>query len=188
MSSNILPSIAGSLLLSLLASCGGGGGSVDPNQAIKPKSSSRDGGSAKEKVVAALARGHSKQKRSSLVWDSRLANAARARARDMATRGYLNHVDPDGYGPNEYITRAGYRLPLQWTAFKDANNVESYVAGLSDPEASFRWWMNSKKHVTHLLGFTDFYADQTRFGVGHVHLPNSPLRHYWVFLSAPPEK
>ncbi|MFT7173757.1 MAG: hypothetical protein ACI9NQ_001982 [Paracoccaceae bacterium] len=138
--------------------------------------------------MAALARGHSEQKRKSLVWDARLASVARARATDMGRRAYFNHIDPDGFGPNHHITTSGYRLPIKWTAFAEANQVESILAGHASADTAFKRWMGSKKHVNHILALNPFYVNQTRVGIGHAYVPNSPYKHYWVFLSAPPER
>lgn len=175
----------GLVALAFLTSCGQ---SVNPDEKVTPKSTSTDGGSATERRMAALVRGHSSQKRTQLIWDARLANAARRRALDMGKRGYFSHVDPDGNGPNWYATQAGYRLPIKWNAFKEANQVESILAGHSTAKGAFDRWMKSKKHANHLLALNSFYQDQTHFGIAHVEVPNSPWRDYWVFMSAPPEK
>src|SRR5690348_4117044 len=42
-----------------------------------------------------------------LKWNDTLAQVAEAKAADMATRKYVAHVDPDGYGLNYYINKAG---------------------------------------------------------------------------------
>jgi uncharacterized protein YkwD len=123
-----------------------------------------------------------------LVWDSRLAASARTRARDMGTRRFFSHVDPDGHGPNWHVSRTGFRLPLKWTAFKKSNQIESIIAGHATAEPAFRHWIASKKHSHHILASNPFYQNQTLVGVGYSYVPNSPYRHYWVFNSAPPEK
>ena len=172
------------LAAGLVASCGNGG--VAPEQ-VSPQPSPSDGGTAAEKKIAALVRGHSKQSRKQLNWDARLSKSARQRALDMANRGYFDHVDPDGNGPNYYVSQAGYKLPIKWTAFRAANQVESIVAGHATAESAFAHWMTSPKHVGHLLARDIFYEDQTSFGVGHAYVPGSPFGHYWVFHSAPPK-
>lgn len=177
-------SIAGGVLLVLLTSCGG---DIDPNQAVTPEPTPRDGGSSKERRMSALARGHPQQKRSTMIWDARLNAVARARAKDMGTRQYFGHVDPDGYGPNWHITKTGYRLPIRWTASDEGNQVESILAGHESVDAAFRMWMGSSKHITHILGHSDFYRNQTQFGAGYAFVPHSLYKHYWVFISAPPE-
>ena len=45
-----------------------------------------------------------------LKWNDTLAKVAEAKALDMATRKYVAHVDPDGYGLNYKINEAGYKL------------------------------------------------------------------------------
>ena len=118
----------------LLSSCGS---SKLQEERVSLKQSPRDGGSVNERKMAALIRGHSGQTRPQLNWDSRLAKSARNRAADMGHRGYFNHVDPDGRGPNWYVTRTGYKLPLQWTAFEYSNQVESIVVGYATAEGAF---------------------------------------------------
>lgn len=186
MSRKVLRAFLGGLVFFSLASCGGG--SVDPNEVVQPRPLPSDGGSAVEKKLAALARGHSKQNRKALIWDSRLHAAARARSKDMGVRGYFNHVNPDGFGPNWFVTQTGYRLPMQWTAFDGGNQVESILGGHVSAEAAFKMWMGSTKHVNHILARNPFYENQTRYGVGYVYVPNSRYKHYWTFISAPPEE
>lgn len=43
-----------------------------------------------------------------LVWNDTLARVAETKALDMANRNYFSHVDPDGYGMNHYINKAGF--------------------------------------------------------------------------------
>ena len=138
--------------------------------------------------MAALMRGHPKQKRQTLIYNPVLTSVARKRARDMAQRDYFNHTDPDGYGPNWHLTRAGYRLPIEWTAFKDANQVESILAGLQSPDAAFYDLMSSSGHRGHLLATSHFYVNHLCYGVGYAYNPNSKYKHYWSIITAPIEK
>jgi len=169
-----LKNIGSGFLIIFLASCGSG---INSDEIVTPRASSRDGGSAQERQMAAL----------TLIWDARLSKVARARAQDMAKRGYFSHVDPDGRGPNWHVTQAGYRLPIKWTAFDKANQIESILGGYASAEAAFKYWLDSPKHATHLLARSAFYQEQTRYGIGYANVPNSEFKHYWVFLSAPPE-
>jgi uncharacterized protein YkwD len=43
-----------------------------------------------------------------LTWNGLLGNAARAHARDMATRNYFAHVTPEGRTPQDRAEQAGY--------------------------------------------------------------------------------
>jgi len=44
-----------------------------------------------------------------LVLEPRLCRIAQAHAEDMVARRYFDHVSPDGIGPFERLTRAGWR-------------------------------------------------------------------------------
>jgi hypothetical protein len=44
--------------------------------------------------------------------------------------------------------------------------------------------MGSPPHRRHLLGETDFFADQVEYGVGYV--SGGDYRHYWVVITAQP--
>ena len=147
-----------------------------------------DGGLAMERQMASLMRGHPKQKREDFIYDARLNGVARAKARDIANRGYFSHIDPDGYGSNFKIAQTGYRLPIQWLAFKSSNQGESLLAGDASPATGLTRWLASGTHRSHILALAPFYQDQTRYGVGYHHDSTSKYRHYWVLLTAPPEQ
>jgi uncharacterized protein YkwD len=168
----------------ILASCGGG--SPHPSQ-IKAIPIPTDGGSKQERTMAALMRGHPKQQRKEFKYDARLAGVARAKARDMATRKYFSHINPEGYGSNWHVAKTGYRLPPQWLAFKGSNQGESLLAGEENVEPGFARWLSSGTHRNHILALNPFYQDQTRYGLGYHYDPNAPFCHYWVLVTAPPE-
>jgi len=48
--------------------------------------------------------------------------AAQIKAEDMAKRNYMAHVDPDGYGMNHFINKAGYKLIPAFMKSNSANN------------------------------------------------------------------
>jgi uncharacterized protein YkwD len=120
-----------------------------------------------------------------LTWHTTLARVARARANDMATRGYFSHTDPDGLGPNAHVRAAGYALPDWYGQEPAANNVESIGAGYATAADAFAGWLASPAHRTHILGLIDFYCQQTNFGIGYAFRADSPLKHYWCYISAP---
>ena len=116
-----------------------------------------------------------------------LAQVAREHAEDMAARDYFNPVNPDGFGPNYLVEQAGYELPDWYSQALDANNIESIAAGYTTPEAAWNGWLASPGHRTHVLGEdSDFFADQTNYGIGYAFAPGSQYTHYLVFISAPP--
>jgi uncharacterized protein YkwD len=139
---------------------------------------------AQEQQIADLMRHDPGQKRSSLNCNGILARVARARAEDMATRGYFSHTNPDGFGPNYLVRQAGHSLPAWWPTGNAENYIESIAAGLASPQATFQWWLGSSQHRQAILGETQFYADQTNYGIGYI--AGGPRRYYWVVLTAPP--
>ena len=141
---------------------------------------------AVEIQIASLAINHPDQARPTMVYDPLLNLVARTKALDLARRGYFAHVDPDGYGPNKAVQLTGYGLPDWWGDALDSNYIESLGGGYNSAQAAFEGWMSSPGHRRHLLAESEFYAGQTRYGVGYAELPGSPYRRYYVFLSAPP--
>ncbi len=137
--------------------------------------------------IATLAQQHPSQARSSMVYDPRLNVVARAKATDLGRRAYFAHVDPDGYGPNKAVKLSGFTLPDWWGSELGANYIESIAGGYANAQAAFDGWMASAGHKRHILAETDFYAGQTRYGVGYAQVPGSPYSRYYVFISAPPE-
>jgi uncharacterized protein YkwD len=126
------------------------------------------------------------QGRPSLTCQPILAGVARARAEDLARRGYFSHTNPEGLGPNYLVRQAGYILPAFYPTAPDANSIESLGAGAATPEAAWRNWMNSPPHRAHILGLQPFYAEQVELGIGHAFEPNSQYRHYWAVITARP--
>jgi uncharacterized protein YkwD len=139
----------------------------------------------REAELAALLTG-SAQRRPRLTWNPILAKVARERAWDMATRGYFNHVNPDGVGPNTLVERAGYRLPPEYDHRLAGNNIESAAEGYASAAAAWRHWMSSGEHRAHLLGTGVNFDRQMEFGIGYAMRPGSRSGSYWVVLIAQP--
>ncbi|MFH9089446.1 sigma-70 family RNA polymerase sigma factor [Streptomyces sp. NPDC017673] len=74
--------------------------------------------------------------------DPQLDKAAQGHSDDMAARGYFDHTDPDGAGPGERITAAGYR----WSTYG-----ENIAKGQQTPQAVMDSWMNSPGHRANIL-------------------------------------
>ena len=142
--------------------------------------------SAVESVIEDLLTTAAAQQRASMTCDSTLTQVARARARDMAERGYFGHVNPDGIGPNFLVIQAGYPLPESYNLARSGNNIESIAAGFGTAESVWEGWMGSSKHKTHLMGEHAFFQQQHDYGIGYYHDANSDYRHYWVVLTARP--
>lgn len=139
---------------------------------------------AQEAAIAGYMRSDPAQQRASLRCDPILARVARARAQDMAQRGYFGHVNPDGYAANYLVQQAGYRLPTWYDQSPTGNNIEAIAAGYGTPAEAWQGWMASPNHRTQLLGLQSFFAEQTDYGVGYAYLPGSPYGSYWVVLTA----
>jgi hypothetical protein len=138
-----------------------------------------------EQVIAQLMVSDPDQQRENPVCDPTLSQVARARARDMALRGYFSHTNPDGNGPNVLVRQAGYALPDWYSTAQDGNNIESIGGGYPTPNEVWQGWMDSEFHRIHILGTDPFYGEQDAYGIGYYSDENSPMKHYWVILSAP---
>ncbi len=111
--------------------------------------------------------------RAKLIWNDTLALVAMNKARDMAKRNYVAHVDPDGNGINIKIFEAGYYLSPAFLREKNANYFESLGAGYSSPLEAIRGLIvdietDPPGHRIHLLGMDDFWSNCTEIGIGFV--------------------
>ena len=84
--------------------------------------------------------------RSTLAPDRRLERAARAHARDMLARDFVEHVTPDGVTPDERIRAAGYDGP----GFTGENLAYGELE-VSTPAAIVDGWMHSPGHRANIL-------------------------------------
>lgn len=89
---------------------------------------------------------------SALTWNDTLAKTARAHSEDMASRGFFDHTNPDGYDPFDRMRNAGI---LYYTA------AENIAAGQAEPEDVMESWMNSPGHRANILN-----PDLRELGVG----------------------
>lgn len=99
-----------------------------------------------------------------------LMQVAEAHSQDMVDRNFFSHVNPDGLGPGERLTNAGYN----WSTWG-----ETIGAGYSTPQAMFDGWMNSSDHRAILL--SEAY---TEIGIGYV--AGGTYGHYWTAVFAKP--
>ena len=107
-----------------------------------------------------------------LRWSDTLARVAEAKALDMANRNYFGHVDPDGFGMNYFINKAGYTLDSSWISSPEMNYFESLSAGSSSgPESIIRLIIDANTpslgHRNHLLGLTEWHEALTDIGIGY---------------------
>lgn len=112
-----------------------------------------------------------------LKWNETLAKVAEARALDMAKRNYFDHTDPDGFGPNYHINRAGYALNPDWLKRKTANNFESIGANHPSAIDGIKAMIIGRNspgfgHRKHLLGMDEWNGSLQDIGIGFVRVPS----------------
>jgi uncharacterized protein YkwD len=139
---------------------------------------------AQEQDLANRMKSDPSQQRATLNCNNILSQIARARALDMGTRAYFDHVNPNGFGANYLVQQAGYILPFWYNQSLSGNNLESIAAGQTTTSAVWTAWMNSAGHRTHILGLDPFWAEQIDYGIGYAYVPGSPYGHYWVVITA----
>lgn len=160
------------LLLAALAACTGDGvldaadatGPEDPSAATRAPSRIE---AAADSIVQAGNLERSARGLPTLSVDPALASVAQAHAQDMALRGYLDHVSPEGQGPGDRLRMAGLHARVT------AENITLHRSA-SDAMAA---WMDSRGHRSNIL----LHAFQ-RTGVGVYWSPASPETVYFVQL------
>lgn len=98
---------------------------------------------------------------SALTLDSTLNAVATAHSKDMATRNFFSHTNPDGLSPFDRIKNAG-------VSYKTAG--ENIAMGQKSAEQVVNSWMNSEGHRKNILN-----ASFTKMGLGNVN-------NYWTQL------
>ncbi|MCH0560322.1 sigma-70 family RNA polymerase sigma factor [Streptomyces sp. MUM 16J] len=74
--------------------------------------------------------------------NAQLEKAAQAHSDDMAARNFFDHTNPDGAGPGDRITAAGYH----WSTYG-----ENIARGQQTPQSVMDAWMNSPGHRANIL-------------------------------------
>lgn len=74
--------------------------------------------------------------------NSKLVEAAQAKAQDMITKGYFAHISPDGVTPWHWLKETGYNYVAAG---------ENLARGFSDSEFVHEAWMNSPSHRENIL-------------------------------------
>ena len=100
-----------------------------------------------------------------LRWNEKLAAAALAHSRDMATRNYFSHVGQDGSAVGDRAAREGYR----WSRIG-----ENIATGQGSPEQVVAGWLASPHHCANIMepGFTEM-------GAAYFVNPKSDTIIYW---------
>lgn len=74
--------------------------------------------------------------------DTQLTDAAQRHSDDMSARNFFEHTNPDGAGPGQRVTDAGYR----WSTYG-----ENIARGQQTPASVMESWMNSPGHRANIL-------------------------------------
>jgi uncharacterized protein YkwD len=93
--------------------------------------------------------------------------AARGHSKDMATRNYFDHNNPEGKGPADRIRAAGWLNP--------GYSGENIAAGNPTAEGTINQWLKSAGHCENMLD-----KDFKLIGVGYFTSPGSKYTHYWT--------
>ncbi|WP_418955705.1 sigma-70 family RNA polymerase sigma factor [Streptomyces tritici] len=126
------------------------------------EATSGGGGSAAQQVVALVNSERAKAGCGPVTGHSLLDKAAQGHSEDMAARDFFDHTNPDGDGPGERITAAGY----QWSTYG-----ENIAKGQRTPAAVMDAWMNSPGHRANILN-----CSFKEIGIG-IHDAGGP---YWT--------
>lgn len=102
-----------------------------------------------------------------------LMDIAEAHSLDMANRGYLAHISPDGLHNSDRMKSAGYAYSY-WG--------EVIAGGPATPAITLDGWLNSPKHKAVLLD--ERYREM---GIGFVYDDRTKYGNYWTVIVAVPE-
>lgn len=90
-----------------------------------------------------------------LTRQDQLSSAAASHSRDMATRCFFDHVNPDGVDPFQRMNAAGY------TGIPMAENIYKGSGNLGTAAEAFDAWKNSDGHRANMLN-----GNLTEIGIG----------------------
>ncbi|WP_434599608.1 CAP domain-containing protein [Streptomyces sp. A5-4] len=116
-----------------------------PVSSPDPRPSAQPGGAASsfaQQVTALVNTERGKKGCGSVSQNSRLDTAGQRHSEDMAARDYFDHTSPDGRGPGERVTAAGYT----WSTYG-----ENIARGQQTPAAVMQGWMDSPGHRANIL-------------------------------------
>ncbi|MER5207238.1 sigma-70 family RNA polymerase sigma factor [Streptomyces sp. NPDC002825] len=127
-----------------------------------PTSSGSGSGSTAQQVISLVNEERAKAGCGPLTEHPLLTKAAQGHSDDMAARNFFDHTNPDGDGPGERITAAGYT----WSSYG-----ENIAKGQTTAAQVMESWMNSPGHRANILncGFKEI-------GIG-LHTSGGP---YWT--------
>ncbi|MFI8962593.1 sigma-70 family RNA polymerase sigma factor [Streptomyces sp. NPDC053493] len=138
-----------------------------PTPAVRPRTTgTRAGGSGPgsdaQQVIDLVNSERAQAGCGPLTENALLTRAAQGHSDDMAARNFFDHTNPDGDGPGERVTAAGYR----WSTYG-----ENIAMGQRTPAEVMESWMNSPGHRANILN-----CSFKEIGIG-IHSAGGP---YWT--------
>lgn len=102
-----------------------------------------------------------------VTYNARLRCSSRVHAKDMATRGYFDHINPEQETPGARMQKGGY----MWSTYG-----ENISAGYPTAKDAVDGWLKSDGHCSNIMK-----VDFKELGVGY-YAPTSPSEFgtYWV--------
>jgi uncharacterized protein YkwD len=107
-----------------------------------------------------------------LAWNDKLAAAALAQSRDMASRSVLDHVGRGGSHASDRATRAGY-------AWREI--AENVASGQGSPQQVVAGWLSSPTHCANIMN-----GSITEMGAAYAVNPKSEATIYWTQVFGTP--
>ncbi|GAA0422404.1 sigma-70 family RNA polymerase sigma factor [Streptomyces luteireticuli] len=126
----------------------------------KPDPRPASGGSLEQQVTDLVNAERAKAGCSPLTSNAQLDRAAQGHSDDMAARDFFDHTNPDGKGPGDRITAAGYH----WMTYG-----ENIAYGQQSAASVMDSWMHSSGHRANILN-----CSFKEIGVGVNHAPGGP--------------
>ncbi|MFK0227427.1 sigma-70 family RNA polymerase sigma factor [Streptomyces sp. NPDC090303] len=121
---------------------GSGSGSTTGSGSGSGSGSDSGSGSTQQEVIDLVNTERSKAGCGPLTEHPLLTKAAQGHSDDMAARDFFDHTNPDGDGPGERVTAAGYA----WSTYG-----ENIAKGQATPAQVMDSWMNSPGHRANIL-------------------------------------
>lgn len=121
----------------------------------------------RRRAAGATCGGKSYGPASPLTSNPRLRTSARRHSKDMTTRGFFDHQNPDGQSPSDRMRAAGY-LGAGYSG-------ENIAAGRDTASGTVQQWMDSPGHCSNIMN----PAFQL-IGVGYAYGANAKFKHYWT--------
>lgn len=113
-----------------------------------------------------------------LVWEEKLAEAARYHSCDMATQNYFNHDSYDRI--DNHLIKVGKTFDRIRKFYSDSFvNSENIAAGNAGADHTYKQWYNSSGHYKNM-----FNPESAKCGIGVYYDPNSTYQYYWSFCTA----